>query len=155
MIRYNAGALAIASPPTGISSLNPFRLHTLGSLDLSAARILPSAAQGIASAQLGLSSCQIAGACQSVGILLPEAGTISVYIFDLLGTPVISWNQAVDSSALATLDATSDGRHVATLSWNLRAGNGVAVPAGVYLWKIEVETTSGQKLETVKKLGLR
>jgi len=155
LIRYNAGTLAIASPPTGISSLNPLRLHTLRSLDLAAARILPSAAQGIASAQLGLSSCQIAGACQSVGILLPEAGTISVHIFDLLGTPVISWNQSVDSSTLATLDATNDGRRVATLSWNLRAGNGVAVPAGVYLWKIEVETTSGQKLETVKKLGLR
>jgi len=155
LIRYNAGALAIASPPTGISSLNPLRLHTLGSLDLSAARILPSAAQGIASAQLGLSSCQEVDGCQSVGILLPEAGTISVHIFDLLGTPVISWSQSVDSSTLATLDATNDGRRVATLSWNLRAGNGVAVPAGVYLWKIEVETTSGQKLETVKKLGLR
>jgi len=153
-IAYDSALFTITAT-TGIIGSNPSRLHTVGSVDLSAARILPSAAQGIASAQLGLSSCQDAGTCQNVGILLPESGTISVHIFDLLGTPVISWSQSVDSSALATLDATSDGRHVANLSWNLRAGNGVAVPAGVYLWKIEVETTSGQKLETVKKLGVK
>ena len=152
-ITYDSAYFTIQAA-TGITEVNPFRLR-VGTLDLSASKILPSASQGIASAQLGLASCQDAGTCQSVEILLPDAGTVSVYIFDLLGTPVISWSEAVDSSALANLDATNDGRHVATLSWNLRAANGVAVPAGVYLWKIEVNTASGQKLETVQKLGVK
>jgi hypothetical protein len=78
-----------------------------------------------------------------------------VSIFDNLGAPVIAWSRDVASYDLANLDATGDGRWVLPVSWNGRASNGVAVPAGVYLWKITVHTEDGQKLETVKKLGLR
>jgi len=139
---------------TAIEGANPLHLPKLRDLGLSAVGMLPSRATGFGRAEFGLSRASDEAA-QSVSVLLPEAGTISAHIFDLLGTPVISWSQAVDASTLANLDATADGRHVATLSWNLRAANGVAVPAGVYLWKIEVNTVSGQKLETVKKLGVK
>jgi hypothetical protein len=41
------------------------------------------------------------------------------------------------------------------VSWNLYAKGGAAVQSGVYLWKILVQTEDGQKLETVKRLGVR
>lgn len=146
--------LIITAPATAIEGANPQHLPKVRDLGLSAVGMLPSRATGFGRAELGLSRASDE-AVQSVSVLLPEAGTISVHIFDLLGTPVISWSQAVDASTLANLDATADGRHVTTLSWNLRAASGVAVPAGVYLWKIQVNTVSGQKLETVKKLGVK
>ena len=86
---------------------------------------------------------------------MPSAASVHVTIFDQLGIPVISWNQAFTATDLARIGTGPDGRAPVTLSWNLRAANGAAVGSGVYLWKVEALTADGQKLETVKKMGVK
>ncbi len=91
----------------------------------------------------------------SVNILLPETGSVFVNIFDNLGSPVISWNRTLSESDINGLTLTQDRRRIAPITWNLRAADGRAVPEGVYLWKVRVITTSGQKLENVFHLGVK
>ena len=90
----------------------------------------------------------------SVDILLPSPGTIRVSIFDHLGTPVIAWSGHLDQAGLRDLSSHGDGRRILPVSWNLRTPSGVAVSAGVYLWKIAVSCDDGQELESVEKLGV-
>jgi hypothetical protein len=123
-------------------------------LSANIARSFGSIAQGVGAARIGTCTGSD-GASQSVDVVLPGAASVLVSIFDNLGTPVISWNRDVASYDLANLDATGDGRWVLPVAWNARAANGEAVPAGVYLWKIVVRTEDGQKLEIVKKLGVK
>jgi trimeric autotransporter adhesin len=91
----------------------------------------------------------------TVNLLLPSPGEVSVSIYDNLGMPVISFDRRLGSGDLNTLRRTADGRRILPVSWNLRSGNGIAVPTGVYLWKIDIQTDDGQKLQTVKKLGVQ
>lgn len=91
----------------------------------------------------------------SVDLLLPGPGTVSVRIFDNLGVPVIAFEQEVTESDLWRLPKSGDGRRVLSVGWNLRASSGEAVPSGVYLWKLEVATTDGRKIETIKRLGVK
>jgi len=90
-----------------------------------------------------------------VDILLTGPGSVSVAIYDNLGSLVISFTRDIAWLDLNGLEATADGRWILPLAWNLRAQNGIAVPTGVYLWKIDVQTLDGQKLDEVKKLGVR
>ncbi len=90
-----------------------------------------------------------------VNLLLPSAGEVSVSIFDQLGTPVIAMDRTVEGFELGRLASSGDGRYMLPVTWNLRAANGTPVPTGVYLWKIEINTVDGQKLESVKRLGVR
>jgi hypothetical protein len=92
---------------------------------------------------------------QVVDVVLPGAASVTVSIFDNLGNAVISWSRDVSAMDVRQFASTGDGRWILPVSWNARAWDGSAVPAGVYLWKIVVVTEGGQKLETVKKLGVR
>jgi hypothetical protein len=106
--------------------------------------------------QIGLqvAGCQMRG-CSSVDVLIPGTGTISVSIFDHLGTPVIAWQQSISRTVLHRLEKSADGRSVARVKWNLRTASGRAVASGVYLWKIQVHTDDGKKLETIRRLGVK
>ena len=79
---------------------------------------------------------------------------MAVSIYDNLGALVISFERDIAQGDLNALRSTGDGRWILPVSWNLRSGNGIAVPTGVYLWKIDIQTVDGQKLQTVKKLGI-
>jgi hypothetical protein len=92
---------------------------------------------------------------QTVEVLLPGPGTVSVRIFDNLGTPVIAFEKELTESDLWRLPGSGDSRRVLAVEWNLRAADGTPVGSGVYLWKIEVATADGQKLETIKRLGVK
>jgi len=92
---------------------------------------------------------------QTVDLLLTGPGSVSVAIYDNLGSLVISFSRDIAQMDLNDLQATKDGRWILPLSWNLRASNGIAVPTGVYLWKIDIQTLDGKKLDVVKKLGVR
>jgi len=118
-------------------------------------RIFASQVTGSGQGELGTSGIVDEAHSLSVNLLLPAAGTVSVHIFDQLGTPVISLDRAVDAAGLVRLEPSGDGRRVLPVTWNLRAANGAAVGAGVYLWKIELRTVDGQKLESVKRLGVK
>jgi hypothetical protein len=153
MISYKSGTLRIAARGTTALQIRPTHLAISHDLAASIARSFGTLAQGSGTAQIGTGVD--ATDAQTVDVLLPNAATVQVSIFDNLGTQVISWSRDVSAYDLANLDATGDGRWVLPVSWNGRASNGQAVPAGVYLWKIVVRTEDGQKLETVKKLGVR
>jgi hypothetical protein len=142
LISYKAGTLWIAAPGTDAVRIRPTHLATSHDLAANIACSFGSLAQGSGAARIGTGID--ATDAQTVDVLLPSAGT-----------PVISWGRDVAAYDLADLDATGDGRWVLPVSWNGRASNGQAIPAGVYLWKIVVRTENGQKLETVKKLGVR
>lgn len=125
--------------------------HALG------ANIFRSFAQpaiGSGRCTLGMES-DPSGNSQTVEVALPGAASVSVAIFDKLGTPVISISADVTESDLWRLARSRDGRHLLPLTWNLRAANGQAVPVGVYLWKIAAQGIDGQKLETIERLGVR
>lgn len=80
---------------------------------------------------------------------------MDVSIFDHLGSPVISWSRDVTVFDVRQLATSGDGRAVLPVRWNLRTSDGQPVPSGVYLWKIVVFGIDGQKLETVKKMGVK
>ena len=90
----------------------------------------------------------------TVDLVLPGPGEVAVSIYDNLGSLVISLDRDIAQGDLNSLQPTGDGRWILPVSWNLRSGNGIAVPTGVYLWKIDIQTVDGQKLQTVKKLGI-
>jgi len=79
---------------------------------------------------------------------------VSVAIFDQLGTPVISFDKEIGLVELRSLAPTGDGRYLLPLVWNLRASDGQAVGAGVYLWRIKVRSTDGQLLEAIRRMGI-
>ncbi|HXP91750.1 MAG TPA: YDG domain-containing protein [Fibrobacteria bacterium] len=115
-------------------------------------RALAQAAGGRAQAVLGAGTAEDGDL--SVNVLLPGAASVQVSIFDNLGTLVIAWSQDVSAFQLNQLSSTGDGRRILPVRWNLRASDGEPVPSGVYLWKIAVQADDGQKLETVKRLGV-
>ncbi|QQS03466.1 MAG: hypothetical protein IPK50_14285 [Fibrobacterota bacterium] len=124
-------------------------------LGVSAPKILAAPAIGSGTGRLGDPSRTETFDGLSVNILLPAVAHVSVSIYDNLGTSVISFSQSIEASDLQRLERTADGRQILTVAWNLRSANGVAVPAGVYLWKIDVTTQDGQKLQTYKRLGVK
>jgi len=141
-------------PVTDALAVRPVAAKKSTELSVSIPKALAAPAQGTGSGLLGIGAISDGTNGLSVNVLLPGAASVSVNIFDNLGNPVISFAQDVDASQLWGLDKTSDSRWILPVSWNLRASNGIAVQTGVYLWKIDVLTTDGQKLETVKKLGV-
>jgi len=145
----------VSSAAAGISNAPPSRLHGLGALSVSVPQVFARVTSGVGPGVLGSVTGLADDQALSVNLLLPSAGTVSVHIFDQLGTPVISFSRLVTSSDLSCLETTSEGQYLFPVAWNLRASNGVAVPAGVYLWKIKVVTTDGQKLETIRRLGVK
>lgn len=118
-------------------------------------KIFASTVAGIGNGALRSGTCAEAGDCLSLELLLPGAASVSVSIFDQIGTPVIALDQEIAKADLAALAPSGDGRHLLPLTWNLRAGNGQPVAAGVYLWKIKVRTADGQLLETVHRMGVK
>jgi YDG domain/MBG domain (YGX type)/Fibronectin type III domain len=154
-ITYVNGKLTIHSPVVGISarvvaptsrSLDAFVPNTFAK---------PALSGGRGDLGLGVQSCGEDNSCQSVDVLLPQAGSIEVGIYDNLGTQVIAWNTVVNAADLVRLPVTVDGRRQAHMSWNLRSASGRAVPEGVYLWKVKVALDDGTKLENVFRLGVK
>jgi hypothetical protein len=91
----------------------------------------------------------------SISVLLASTADVQVQIFDNLGTLVTSAESVVDQRSFLDLPRTADGRRILAVHWDLRDGNARPVAAGVYLWKILVVTSDGQKLETVRKTGVK
>lgn len=112
-------------------------------------------ASGTSPARLGRESRSEQEPTLGVDILLPGPAKVSVAIFDNMGIPVISWSEDITARGLAGVVAEPDGRKPVQVTWNLRASDGRAVPAGVYLWRIVAKTASGEELETVRRLGVR
>jgi hypothetical protein len=107
---------------------------------------------------LGLGSREASASedMQALDVLLAgESSSISVAIFDNLGTPVIAWDEHLSASEVANLPLSSDGRRIAGLVWNLHAASGRPVPAGVYLWKVTVKSADGQKIDSVYRMGVK
>lgn len=142
------------TPATGIASRSPSP-RVVRELAVGLPRVFAAQVSGAGRGELGTASTADDAHSLAVNLLLPSAGTISVYIFDHLGTLVISMDNSVTESDLRRLRPSDDGRRILPVTWNLRASNGAGVAAGVYLWKIEMRTVDGQKLESVKRLGVK
>jgi len=113
-VRVDDDTLTIKLPANHASAIegkNPFR-STSKFLDLVANPTLPDRAREAGTAELGLAP-QEEGRAQSVSLIMPEVGSISVNIFDLLGNPVISWNGIVDAGTFSGLPEDDDGRRIA------------------------------------------
>lgn len=143
-----------AEASVGIKN-RPVKTPVVRDLAVGLPRIFASQVMGAGQGVLGTGKAQDEVSSLSVNLLLPAAGTVSVHIFDQIGTPVIALDRTVSADELARLEPSGDGRRVLPVTWNLRAQNGAAVGAGVYLWKIEMKTVDGQKLESVKRLGVK
>ena len=138
---------------TGIHSAP--RLNATKVLNARVPKIFASTVAGLGNGALRSGTCAEAGDCLSLELMLPGAASVSVSIFDQIGTPVIALDQEIAKSDLAVLAPSGDGRYVLPLTWNLRASNGQPVAAGVYLWKFKVRTADGQLLETVHRMGVK
>jgi len=156
VITYVNGTLTILPGTTGIATHPVTAAPRSTQLAASTSHPFASVASGLGEGKLGtnLFGCT-EERCLSLELALPSAATMHVTIFDQLGTPVISWNEVFTAADLARIGTNPDGRTSVTLSWNLRASNGAAVGSGVYLWKVEALTVDGQRLETVKKMGVK
>lgn len=140
------GTTSIARPATVLRS---------GLLEASIVHPMARVAQGRAAASLDVGGNRDDENRLSLELSIPSESSVSVSIFDNLGTPVISWFRDFTTFDLARIRPQPDGRHAVTLSWNLRASDGTPVAPGVYLWKIVATTKDGQKLETVKRMGVK
>lgn len=90
-----------------------------------------------------------------IDILLPGPATVSVSIFDNMGTPVIAWSEEIGPGVLMRIAPEPDGRKAVAVRWNLRTQDGHRVASGVYLWKIVARTSTGEKLEWIRRLGVK
>lgn len=151
-LSFLGASFVIVDSRTTALAIPSVRIRASHEIAASVGHSFGSLAQGAGAARIGT---DLDGTSQSVDVLLPSAGEVRVDIYDNQGTRVISWSRDVDEYALSSLRSTSDGRRVLPVAWNGRASDGTAVSAGVYLWKIEVRTADGRKLETVRKLGLK
>jgi hypothetical protein len=95
------------------------------------------------------------GSGVAVSVLLAGPSDVREQIYDNLGTFVTSAESVVDAWTFSGLPSTGDGRRILSARWDLRDGGGRAVAPGVYLWKIVVVSNDGQKLETVRKTGVK
>lgn len=145
----------VAARSTDALVARPAGVRKSTELSVSIPKALASPAIGTGKGRLEIGSVADGSDGLSVNVLLPGAASVSVSIFDNLGTPVIAVAQDIGAARLRGLDRTSDSRWILPVSWNLRASDGAAVPVGVYLWKIGVVAADGQKLETVRRLGVK
>lgn len=145
----------VVATRTTALAVRPVGIKKSTDLSVSIPKALATLAVGTGTGRLDIGVLSDGSDGLLVNILLPGAASVSVRIFDNLGTPVISWSREVAAYDLANLDATGDGRWVLPVSWNLRSSDGQPVSSGVYLWKIEGTTPDGKKLETVKRLGVK
>ncbi|MEN9353992.1 MAG: hypothetical protein RL318_1317 [Fibrobacterota bacterium] len=143
----------VVRPSVGIHTAP--RQSTSKFLNARVPKIFASTVTGLGDGTLKNSACKETEDCLSLELLLPGAASVSLSIFDQIGTPVIALDQNVTKGDLAALAPSGDGRFLYPVTWNLRAGNGQPVAAGVYLWKIKVRTTTGQVLETIHRMGVR
>lgn len=147
------GASFSIDPSTAAASRLPKRFV---SHELSASAIRPFAAPAIGGGRAALGTeSDPTGSSQTLELALTGPATVSVAIFDKLGTPVIAFRKDVAESDLWSLARSGDGRRLLPVTWNLRSANGQPVPTGVYIWKVVVEGSDGQKLETIKRLGVK
>jgi hypothetical protein len=100
-----------------------------------------------------LPECEDDGGCVAVQILSDVSTSVSVSIFDHLGTHVIGWRDRILSGPSDGSGSDQEGRRRIPLQWNLHTSDGHPVAPGVYLWKIELETADGRVLKTVLKTG--
>lgn len=126
-----------------------------GLLAASIAHPMASVAQGAGRAFLDIDGNCPADGCLSLEFSLPGPASVQVSIFDNLGTPVIAWTREFGAWDLNRMGRSPEGRSSVTLNWNLRASDGTAVAPGVYLWKVKALTQDGQKLETIKRMGVK
>jgi hypothetical protein len=138
---------------TGIDPRTPTLVNR--ELAVGIPHVFASQVTGSGQGMLGTEAVSDEGHSLTVDLLLPAAGTISVSIFDQVGTPVITLSRTVVAEEFSSQAVTDDGRRILPVNWNLRASNGLAVAAGVYLWKIEMNTVDGQQLEAIKRLGVK
>jgi hypothetical protein len=150
------GANLVIKPGTDALAVRPSLVPSAPQeLAANIGQAFASPATGSGRAELGTGPVSGGESAQTVDLLLTGPGSVSVAIYDNLGTLVISFVRDIARMDLYDLKATKDGRWILPLSWNLRAQNGIAVPTGVYLWKIDIQTLDGQKLDIVRKLGVR
>jgi len=154
-ISYVNGKLTVKEQVVGIASNVRRPVSKLLSANVPNVFAKPSQVSGRGDLGLSIPGCSEDNSCLSVDVQLPKAASIEVGIYDNLGVRVIGWNTVVSEAELTRLPAALDGRHVAHMSWNLRAENGRAVPEGVYLWKVKATLVDGTKLENVFKLGVK
>ena len=78
----------------------------------------------------------------SISFDLPGAGWVRLAIYDVIGREIV---RVIDGEQAA-------GYH--TIHWNAFDHQGVALNAGIYLYRIQFTTDSGTKFSSVRKLSL-
>jgi hypothetical protein len=139
---------------TAVSQRKPARTKDTR-LDVRVGKAFAKTARGTSEGKLGPGNPCEDGSCLSLDILLAGPSTFSVHIYDNLGTSVMSWTQRVDAGALARLHPDTSGHRPLTIAWNLRNSTGHPVSSGVYLWRIEVRADDGQRMETIRRMGVK
>jgi len=140
---------------TSALAVRPVQKSISHELGANTGKVFAIASQRLEDGRLESAVCKDDNSCLAVDVLLPGASRVSVAIYDNLGTPVIAFDKDVSKSDYQSLAPSGDGRRILSVSWNLHAKGGAAVEPGVYLWRIVVQGADGQKLETVKRLGVK
>jgi hypothetical protein len=146
--------IQVASATTALAPL-PVLVAPVKTTDVRVFRAMASASAVVQGGGLVLSGADDDGSGVAVSVLLAGPSDVQVQIYDNLGTFVTSAESEVDSWTFSGLPSSGDGRRILWARWDLRDGNGRAVAPGVYLWKIVVVANDGQKLETVRKTGVK
>lgn len=124
-------------------------------LDVRVPKLFANAVQGAGEGNLGPEGGCQDGKCLSMDILLPGPSTLSVHIYDNLGTAVLSWSERIDAGTLSRIRPDSSGRRPVSIVWNLRTLGGRPVSSGVYLWRVEARTDDGQRMDTIRRMGVK
>jgi len=146
-IQVESGTTALGARPLVVAPVK--------TTDVRVFRAMASASEVVPRGGLVLSGADDDGSGVAVSVLLAGPSDVQVQIYDNLGTFVTSAESVVDSWTFAGLPSTADGRRILWARWDLRDAGGRVVSAGVYLWKIVVVSNDGQKLETVRKTGVK
>lgn len=143
-IRATSGLVKRVGPKRTAPDLRAVVAKSIG-------RISPEVQRGVLGTRLP--ECEDDGGCVAVEIYSDVSTSVSVSIFDHLGTHVIGWRDRILSGPSDGSGSDQEGRRRIPLQWNLHTSDGHPVAPGVYLWKIELETADGRVLKTVLKTG--
>lgn len=130
-------------------------VRKVGSPQVRMHRLMAHAADAGMPGGLALGGRRDDGTGISVSLLLSGPSAVHVQIYDNLGALVTFAETTMDDGQWRALPPTDDGRRDLSVRWDLRDRSGRAVGPGIYLWKISIVSKDGQKLETVRKTGVK
>jgi len=150
----------VTATPQSMSSKLPGGFTFLASQNDTANLTSYVPGQGYGSPSATSSVCPVREACVATSIYVNKPASFEIFIYDHMGTFVLSQSFRLTAADLATIQKDKLDRTRLQALWNLRDSNGRHVITGIYLMRVvirgELNNPGGASLENhVLRVGVK